>query len=108
LLKIGCIGSFCLERSVAGPGFFYFFPGFSGIFRDFPVAGPFYRVIVNWRRPGGLRWQRQKRKAESGKRKAESRKQKVESRKQKTESRKQKAESGKQKVESRNRRQIVS
>jgi hypothetical protein len=52
--------------------FFRDFPGFSGIFRDFPVAGPFYRETVSCRRPGGLPWQRQKQKAESRKQKAES------------------------------------
>ena len=36
--------------------FFYFFPHFSTLFRTFPLAGPFYRAIVNWRRPGGPGW----------------------------------------------------
>jgi len=52
LVIIGRIeGCFCLM--VAWRRIFLFF---SGIFRTFPLAGPFYRAIVNWRRPGGLGW----------------------------------------------------
>jgi len=52
LVIIGQIeGCFCLM--VAGRQSFLIF---SALFRLFPLAGPCYRVIVNWRRPRGLGW----------------------------------------------------
>jgi len=51
--RIGCGDS--LVRWRDADSFFFFFAHLSALFHSFPLAGPFYRAILNGGRPGGLR-----------------------------------------------------